>query len=46
MSHFPIYHSKIEAHLDHSLKHYLGDELTDHGAALNSDDHFVPCGAG
>jgi hypothetical protein len=31
------------AHLDHSLAHYLGDERTDRGAILNSDDHFVPC---
>eukprot|EP01052_Picozoa_sp_SAG31_P004964 SAG31_NODE_212_length_20157_cov_9.648868_9_plen_258_part_00 len=47
MSHFPIYHSKIESHLDHSLAHYLGDEIvaTDR-AILNSDEHFVPCPEG
>ena len=26
MSHFPVFHSKLAAHANHSLKHYLGDE--------------------
>jgi hypothetical protein len=41
MSHFPIYHSNVVDHLDHSLAHYLGDEPTGK-LALESDDHFVP----
>ena len=45
MSHFPVYHSKVAARLDHSLAHYLGDERdnAEGAAVLNSDDHFVPC---
>jgi hypothetical protein len=34
MSHFPIYHSTVNAHLDYSLAHYLGDEITGEVSAI------------
>ena len=47
MSHFPVYHSRVEAHLDHSLVHYLGDEITQSSTEASDvddsgEEHFVP----
>jgi hypothetical protein len=42
MSHFPLFHSGVQAHLNHSLAHYMGDELMADPAMLD-EEHFVRC---